>query len=148
MSAYLTVEEAEEIIEEQILNTVEWDASSDDDKEKALTYATKLIDNLNFLGSKTDETQTLQFPRGGDTEIPDDIKEACVFIADRLLQGIDIEMEYETAFMTTSKYANVQANFNRSTIPEHIVVGIPSIRAWLKLKPYLQNNRVVILSRV
>lgn len=125
-----------------------WDDSETADKEKALAHATRIIDNLNFLGIKLDDTQENAFPRHGQTDVPTDIINACCEIALSLLDGVDIELELENLSATSSGYANVKTTFNRDTLPEHILAGVPSSTAWRYLKPWLQDNRSVTLVRV
>lgn len=43
---------------------------------ETLTQALDYIEIQNYSGEKTDPGQALQFPRNGDTEVPDDIKTA------------------------------------------------------------------------
>jgi hypothetical protein len=130
------------------LNTEAWDNADPADQYKALKMATDAIDRLNFLGEKTDDTQVNQFPRSGDTEMPQDIEEACADLAIRLLDGVDPELEFENLTMVSQGYANVRSTYDRTNPPEHIVAGIPSVTAWRKLKPYLRDVRGVGLNRV
>ena len=61
-------------------------ATTEEDKVKAyLNLATEYIDNLNFLGEPSSDTQALQWPRIGITdvdsnEIPKALKNACCFL--------------------------------------------------------------------
>jgi hypothetical protein len=41
-----------------------------------LTRALDYIESRSYKGEKTDPLQTLQFPRDGDTTVPDDVKNA------------------------------------------------------------------------
>lgn len=146
MSAYIEIDEAQEYFDLR-LHTNAWDEAEDIDRTKALETATRLIDRLNFLGSKTDDSQELQFPRGEDIDVPQDIKFACAEIALRLLDGFDPELEYENLLIISQGYSNVRSTYDRSRIPEHIAAGIPSIVAWRYIKPYIRDAQVVDLSR-
>jgi hypothetical protein len=117
-------------------------------KEKALAMASRALDRLNWLGSKTDAAQVLQFPRGGDTAIPDDIKFACAEEALSLLEGRDPTLEYENLRTESQQYKNVKASYNTAQIAEHIVCGFTSLTAWRYIKSYLRDSRVVQISRV
>lgn len=147
MSAYLTIVDAQDYFDER-LHTEAWDSAEDVDRDKALAMATKLIDRINYLGEKTDSSQELQFPRFSDTEVPQDILNACAEIALKLLEGFDPEMEFENLLMVSQGYANVRSTYDRSRVPEHIVAGIPSIIAWRFLKPYIRDEKTVDLYRV
>jgi len=107
---YGTIQEANEYFENR-LHEWAWSNASSDDRRKALIKATAIIDALNFKGEKAavydvmyDEdgeeldwseddiieaelSQELEFPRGTDTEIPDQIKIACWEISHALLDG-------------------------------------------------------------
>lgn len=124
-----------------------WDEAETADKEKALGHATRIIDNLNFLGTKAVETQDNAFPRYGQTDVPTDIVNACCEIALALLDGINPELELENLMQTASGYANVKSTFNRDQLPEHILAGVPSSTAWLYIKPWLKDNRSVNMIR-
>jgi len=146
MAQYATLAEGNTYMGER-LNTAAWDAAADADKNKGLQWATKLIDRLNFLGEKTDEDQELQFPRDADTDVPDDIKNACIECASALLDGVDPEMEFENLSMVAQGYSNVRSTYDRSRPAEHILAGIPSVTAWRYLKPYIRDVHTVDLER-
>lgn len=124
-----------------------WDSAETTDKDKALAHATRIIDNLNFVGTKADATQENQFPRYGQTDVPNDIIMACCEIALALLDGVNPELEFENLMQTASGYANVKSTFNRDQLPEHILAGVPSVTAWGYLKPWLTDNRNLRLIR-
>ena len=146
-SAYCTKAEADTYFSGR-LNTDAWDDATDAEKDKALIQATRIIDQLNFKGTKTDDSQELQFPRDDDTVVPDDIKSACSEIALALLDGVDPETEADNLFMVSQGYANVRSTYDRQGQAEHFVAGVPSVTAWRYLLPYLRDNRAVDLSRV
>lgn len=125
-----------------------WDNAEDTDKTKALGHATKIIDNLNYLGQKLETDQENQFPRYGQTDVPSDIVNACCEIALALLDGVNPELEFENLMQTHSGYANVKSTYNRDQLPEHILAGVPSVTAWRYLKPWLADSRSIIMNRV
>lgn len=146
MSAYLTNSEADVIFESRPYSS-DWDAASttEDLKTKLLTRATQLIDDLNFIGSKTDEDQELEFPRGDDTAIPESIKKACAEIAYAILGGRDIEYDHE---LLGASAANEAGRLSSSVINIAKLHGIPSIKAWNYLRPYLRDGSSITLNRV
>lgn len=129
------------------LNSKVWEQAEENDKKKALIEATRLIDRLNFKGSKADLTQWLQFPRGTDTLVPQDIKIACYEIGYRLLDDIDIEMEIDNLSVTSEGFSSVRTSFDRSPGSIHMRHGIPSAKAWFYLFPYLIDPRQITLNR-
>jgi len=130
------------------LNSDSWDDATELNRVKALATATRYIDRLNFLGEKADDEQTLQFPRYADTEVPQDIKDACSEIALSLLDGVDPELEFENLSMVSQGYSNVRSTYDRSIPAEHVLAGIPSVAAWRYLKAYLRDSLSFDISRV
>ena len=130
------------------LNTTPWDQASDNNKTAAIRMATESIDMLNFIGEKTVEDQTLEFPRGDDTEIPVYIQRATFEIALALLDGADPELDFASLNLVSSGIANVRSTYNRASNPAHIIAGIPSATAWKYLRPFLRDSRAITMSRV
>ena len=132
------------------LNSDDWENSTDGNKLKALYQATRLIDQLNYRGDKTDDEQLLEFPRGLDTEVPEDIENAAYLIGHKLLQGYNIDKEFEKHFIEKSKFTN-QLEIQRKTYtntPAYAAAGIPSLEAWRLLLPYLRTYDEVDLVRI
>lgn len=146
MSNYMTVEEADEYFLANRLITDAWDNSDETRKTKALTIATRLIDGLEYDGVAVSEAN--QFPRGSDTTVPTPVKEACAECAYSLLDGVDIEFEFENLWTTQDAIASVRASYRRNDVPEHKLAGIPSYLAWRLLKPFLRTNQSPTIMRV
>jgi hypothetical protein len=144
---YISVADAE-IYFEGRLHTDAWDDATSTEQKKALVEATRYMENLNYSGEKASTTQELQFPRDDDTVIPTAVEECCAEIAFSLLDGIDPELEYENLGLKSIGVANARATYERQIIPEHILVGVPSARAWNLIRPYLRDARELTLSRV
>lgn len=151
------------------LHEIAWTDASPGDREKSLLAASRIIDRLNFKGQKktvydvytannqatqlelnaASQEQALQFPRDTDTEIPEEIKIACLEIAYALLDGIDPDLELENLAIVSHGYASVRTTFARTQNPqEHLNAGVPSATAWRYLKPFLREPGGIILSRV
>ena len=143
---YVTNPEADTYFESR-LHSDAWDTATDINQTKATKEATLIIDRLNFLGKKSSDTQPNQFPQNDDSVIPEDVKYATCEITLALLDGIDPEMEYENLFMTSQQYSNVRSTYDRSRIPVNYVAGVPSMRAWRYLQPYLRDHQTVHLNR-
>jgi hypothetical protein len=109
--------------------------------------ATEIIDRLNFVGSKNDSDQTNQFPRGADTTVPGNVKNACFEISLSLLDGVDPNLEYENIFMTSQGYGGARSSYDRSVKPPHVLAGVPSFVAWTYLQPYLIDPQRLDLGR-
>lgn len=144
---YLTSEEAQEYFDGR-LNTEVWEDATEENKEKALTMATRILNRLNYLGDKTDSAQENQFPRFADSVIPQNILDACCEIALALLDGVDPELEYENLLMVQQSFDVVKTTYDRSMVQEHIIAGVPSIVAWRLIRPYLRDFKTIDLSRV
>lgn len=132
-----------------LLQGKKWKNFTTDDKLLALKSATLLIDNLNFAGDKTDEGQTLEFPRNGDTVVPDKIKKACFESAMALLRKIDLERERDNLFTTARGYGQFsKENRHPESVQPWIVAGIPSSYAWDYLLPFLRPRTELTLLRI
>jgi hypothetical protein len=147
MANYMTEEEATAYFLTR-LNSEAYDVATTADRLAALTMATESIDRLNYLGAITESDQANQFPRDADTVVPDDIKKASAEIALMLLDGFDMELEFEQLNMVSQGYANVRSTYDRTTPPPHIVAGIASSVAWRYLKPYLRDVNTLSINRV
>lgn len=146
MANYGTIEDGDDYFALK-LNSDAWDNAEENDRLKALTEATKIIDSFNYIGDKTSEAQENEFPRGGDLTVPAEIQGACFEIALKLLDGIDPEIETENLNRTSSAFASVKSNYDKSFIPEHLTVGVPSAMAWRQMVPYLRDTKSVTLVR-
>ena len=132
------------------LHEYAWSEASTPNREKALRAATTIIDTLNYKGDKAGgAAQELEFPRGTDTEVPEDIRKACYEIAHALLDGKDPEMELEMLGVSSQGVSSVRTTFSRGQAPvEHIVNGVPSATAWRFIRPFLRDDGSVRLLRV
>jgi len=147
MSTYITIEEADVYFNTRLWSDA-WLNASLSDKIKALTMATQIINNLKFQGMKVSPNQDLEFPRDIHTQIPDNVKYACAEIAYTLLQGVDIEKEIAKLRVVADRLPSVSVTYDTTIIPENLLAGIPSYRAWVLLKPYLVDMAEIEVSRV
>jgi hypothetical protein len=167
MATYVTLLDAHDYFDQRLHETA-WTNASPADREKSLLAATRIIDRLNFKGCKravyllvdgdpeaTQEeinaasaSQELQFPRDTDTEIPIEVKYACLEIAYSLLDGVDPDIELENLAIISHGYASVRTTYSRShNPPEHLNAGVPSATAWRFLRPFLREPGGIIISR-
>lgn len=128
------------------LHSDDWENAEEDDKIKSLYQATDIIDRLNFIGDKTDADQELEFPRGGDTTVPEDIKKATYEVAIKLLKGEDIDRDLT---VTRRKFGpQIETEYDPKATPVNRAAGILSTHAWRLLLPYLRDYNSVSLVRV
>lgn len=176
MAYYGTLNEADTYFANRLF-TDAWDAATDANKIKALTQATRIIDNLNYKGVKAavyaimydsngdrktstnfptedaiiaaDRTQELEFPRGKDTTVPSNIQYACFETAYALLEGFDPDVAAEEARVTKRHYSAVGTTYADGDLSsEYLLYGIPNGSVWRWLVPYLVDARSVKLRRV
>jgi hypothetical protein len=173
-SYYGTVNEANTYFENRLYSTA-WTSSNTTDRTNALIGATQIIDRLNFSGEKATVydilydsdgdlvdpapsdadvraaylSQELEFPRGTDTNVPDEIKMACWEIAYALLDGVDPDMEAENLAVIGQTISSVRTTYDRNNVSmAHIANGVPSAKAWRLLKPFLRDFASYRMSRV
>lgn len=147
-SSYVTNNEADTYFQTERYNSDLWNQTSESNKTKLLKTATSLIENLNFIGAKADAEQELEFPRGDDTDIPEDIKIACYEIAYALLSGRDVEQDALLVDQNTASTEVGRLVVNPSIVNLAKIHNIPSAQAWNKLRPFLRNGSVITLSRI
>lgn len=95
-NSYVTLAETETYMEGRLAVT-NWDAATDDNKNRALRMATDVLDTYEWKGTVTSGTQRLQWPRFGTTDrdgweydssiIPRPVKEATFELALALTDG-------------------------------------------------------------
>jgi hypothetical protein len=115
-NSYLTLADARLIVDGMVqdADVTAWAAATTDSKNRALYTATQRLDRERFIGARSTDTQSLQWPRTGvrkpdtyintyavgfpfrittdyytDTEIPDQIKKAQVMLAVYLNNNVD-----------------------------------------------------------
>jgi|TARA_R110000751_G_scaffold64254_6_gene132157 hypothetical protein len=124
-----------------------WAEENDTNKAAALEMATAAIENMNFTGSRNDAAQALEFPRGTDLVVPDEIKNACYECARAFLDGIDPEMEGELETSVSATIGPVRERKVSNRIAMYRKHGIPSIVAWRLLFPFLRDGQAINFSR-
>jgi hypothetical protein len=104
-NALITVAEANQIIE-NFGDSIDWSDSEDAEKENAIRESTRYL-NFNYIwdGTKTYSTQSCQWPRfevydedynAIDSDvIPDRIKEACAYLALKVIEGETLLPDFE-----------------------------------------------------
>jgi hypothetical protein len=147
MTPYVTITEGNNYFVEQLNNDAWYDANSSR-QLRALNTSTRLINRLNFAGSKTDSEQENEFPRNDETDIPEAIKIACLEITYSLLDGRDPEFESEQAHHTNISLGSTRINKDVDNVPMHILHNIPSHTAWSYLKPYLVDPFEIQVVRI
>lgn len=147
MIPYIDVTDANDYFKSRV-DISAWECQDSPTKLRALNNATKIIDALPIAGEQATTTQDNRFPRYPDTDVPCAIKNACCEIAYSLLDGINPELEFENLSQQSSGYANIKSTFDRSSVPEHILAGVPSVTAWRMLRPYLLDSRALVMRRV
>jgi hypothetical protein len=115
-NSYQTLADAQSIVDGMVqdADVTAWAAATTDAKNRALYTATQRLDRERFIGARSTDTQSLQWPRTGvrkpdtyintyavgfpfrittdyytDTEIPDQIKKAQVMLAVYLNNNVD-----------------------------------------------------------
>lgn len=89
-NSYVTVAEAEAFAEDG-------GDSFTSDVSVMLIKAMRYLNLQNWSGTKTDTAQALDFPRNGDTVVPEDIKQAQIVIALTYDSGADLLAPVERA---------------------------------------------------
>ena len=129
------------------LDSDAWDDATAAEKQTALTQATRIIDRLNFIGAKNVATQVNQFPRGIDTTVPTDIRDASIEVAFALLDGVNPDLERENLNVVAQGLSSARSTYDRSFADARIAAGVPSMVAWNLLRPFLRDDRQIATLR-
>lgn len=148
MANYITTEEADTFIASNKLQRDSWNRATDGDKTIAITMATRAIDRLVYKNEKTSSTQENEFPRGSETSVPQDIKDACAELAFEFIDGRDRNIEFDSLTVQGSRFGPVTSTSKGKTNRQHIAAGIPSFEAWTLLIPYLVDISSMTVVRV
>lgn len=147
MEHYGTVEAGDEYFIKR-LSGDDWRASTAERKLAALYEASALLDTLSFTGSKTDDTQYLQFPRGGDTEVPTKVLYAVYEMADRLLGGLNVDFEADATVKKRTKFGMSEVEYENKLPALYKTAGIYSATVFRYIGAFLRNNHELLLKRV
>lgn len=173
MSYYGTLNEANDYFASR-LYTDAWDQASTSNRIKALQQATRIIDSLNYKGVKAsvydilytddvrvspeptedeiitaDRLQTLEFPRGKDADVPEEIEWACYETAFALLEGFNPDTAADELRVIKQSYAAVGTTYAEGEqASEYLLFGIPNGTVWRWLKPRLVDASSIRLRRV
>jgi hypothetical protein len=132
----------------QRLGTDAFDAGSSTNRVKGLKQATLLIDTLNFIGSKTDQAQANEFPRNGDTLVPEEVKQACCEQALALLLGQSLEAGVAARRLASVSVGDASESYRDGIDGLGENAGLTSATAGRLLMPWLSSPREIILERV
>lgn len=130
------------------LNSDTWSNATIQQKIQALRTATLAIDRLNYTESKTNATQSLEFPRDSETSVPADIVNACYEEAISLLSGADPQLDQTNLGVVSEGFSSVRTTYERTFVQESVRAGITSQLAWGFLRPYLRDPNEITLCRV
>lgn len=131
------------------LGTQKWDAASEDDQNAALQMASDDIDKLPLRGFRRSTTQLRRFPRdyAPDDLVPEAVKFATCELALEYLKGVDPHKEYELLTRREMVYATIREQRHATRVEPHVVAGIPSLRAFNLMVPFLRDERSARLVR-
>lgn len=138
LQAYASVSYADNYLEFSRLHTSTWAAILNSNKEKALVWASRLLNDLTYRGSKADVDQVLAWPRKGvrkenpgpssetysEDELPELIKTATCELAFHLV-STDRTLKYEENLgLSSLSVAGINLNFDHNRkeamIPQYI----------------------------
>ncbi len=132
-------------------DTSAWDSAASPDKVKALKEATRIIDDLNYVGEKNDPVnQVREFPRNDDTVVPEEVQRATAEVAIALLQGDNLNAINNTVGKTAESVGDASVSYDKGARQRLLAVnfGLPSAEAARLLREWIIDPREVDLERV
>ena len=147
MAAYVETSAANTYFAERLRSDI-WTGATSEDKGKALAQATRIINTLNFTSSKTDSSQSNEFPRGTGGITPQAVLDACCEIAYELLDGFDPNIEQQNLSVVSQGFVSARTVSDKPYMNAYLIAGVPSIIAWSLLLPYLAQATNIKLHRV
>lgn len=145
MDRYVETEEADEYISKYKLESGDWQEATSTAKEIALNEATRTLDRLNWKGLPASSENS--FPRGTQTEIPDDIKNATIELAFSYIRGVDPDYEFDNLTVTSKKIGPVSSTSDSSIPKAYVMLGIVSPNAYRLILPYLASRDIMRVER-
>jgi len=125
-----------------------WNQATSEEKQSALTMATRAIDHLPLRRSKLDTDQVLAFPRTGQTAVPDRVKFCCCEEALSLLAGNNPEEEAEYLGITGESFSGVSTNYDSNRVVVWKDFGFTSKKAFEYIYPYIDNLTTFRIDRI
>lgn len=122
-SSLVSVAEADAYLLASLELSAVWSAASTTTKSSAVVTATRMLDRIKWVGSKTSAAQPLSWPRSGvvdeegedvaDDEVPQAVEDACCLLAGRLVAspGLSSGVSGSVSQVTTG---NVSVTFGRA----------------------------------
>ena len=123
-TSYLSLEDADKIISKQT-NSDNWNDADDEVKKMLLMQSSYAVDGaVKYKGTKTSSTQLLEFPRNGETTIPNNIKFAVALTAMKISNDdIFKNIKSETIAKHTTEY------FAKVEIDDDVLIFLKPLRA-------------------
>jgi len=142
---YISVKTANELVSQYYAcrpQKEQWAALGTDNKESRLRGALLRIESMMFAGRKKDFNQTLEFPRYGDTHVPQAVKiaqmeEAIATIDNEAMQRLSLQNQG----VNSVKLGNASESYEISKRPD--IGALISTTAYDLLRPYLLGSAVI-----
>jgi hypothetical protein len=134
-NCYIDITGADEYFSGRLYSDA-WTGADQESKERSLIQATRVIDRLFLKGIKTDDKQTLAFPRYPDTDIPQAVKDACCEEALALLErGNSLRIQLQKEGVKSASIGSASEVFSGRPIR-----GLLSPEAKDLLRPWLGGS--------
>lgn len=125
---------------DQRVSAFAWLNATTDERSKALAHANRILNRLNYIGTKVAVDQTDEWPRLDDNKdqfFPTAIKDALCETALALLDGADPVKDLEDMQLASITAASVKITVSGNAVFEHLMAGVPTLAAYNMVKPYL-----------
>ncbi len=144
---YLTLSECTEYLSTELWAEA-WLTADPVKQQKAINKGEQIIDSIQFKGGKLLDTQNNEFPRDYQEAVPQEVKDANCLIALKLIEGRIPELDFGNGRIKSDSLASGKTTYEVFNTPQHVLYGVPSYDAWVKLLKFVNTEKVIELDRV
>jgi hypothetical protein len=150
-NAYVSLADANTYNSDERLHNSEWTSASTSDREASIIWATKLLDQVDWSGWKTDSSQALRYPRAyvwdldgypfDSTVIPNWLEDATADLAYHLVVT-DRTADPDTKGLAALNAGSVKVDVDKFDALSQLPRSVKLI-----IKPYRQNATSLRMQR-
>ena len=144
---YVTLEDCTTYLSTELW-AEDWLNATPANQQKAINKGAQIIDSIQYVGEKLLDAQDNEFPRDHQEATPQDIIDANCLIALKLIEGRIPELDFGNGRIKSDSLASGKTTYEVFSTPQHMLYGVPSYDAWVKMVKFVDLDKVIELDRV